>query len=206
MSTIQTAATVIPFQKSRTCEHLQHALQDKLDARCLYLDAARRLEADDLHVIAYAFRFSAAQESEHAAILRGLLTARGGSLPPAEEAPPLLNSAIELLRAAAERERTIWAEHLPCFADAAADEGYPRIAAALRRIAETDQLHTRRFAQYMDALTSGRLLSARQPVSWVCLRCGQLHTGCEPPECCPGCSGGMGHFIRTSFYPFSVED
>ena len=78
-------------------------------------------------------------------------------------------------------------------------------AAAFRRMAETDRQHALRFAQYLEVLASGHLFREAQRVSWVCLACGQLHTGCEPPSSCPGCSGGQSHFIRTNFYPFSVE-
>ena len=57
----------------------------------------------------------------------------------------------------------------------------------------------------LERITGGRLFRNEQRVSWVCLACGQIHTGCEPPPSCSGCSGGQGHFIRSSFYPFAVE-
>lgn len=205
MSTIQTAAPVIPFHESRTHGGLQATLTDKRRARQLYLDAAAALEKSDLQVIAHAFRFTAAQEGEHAAILEGLLTSRGGDLPTPEDAPPLPREPIEMLRAAAADEHAVWDERCPLYASAAQEEGYPRIAAAFRRMAETDRQHALRFAQYLEVLASGRLFRDAQRLSWVCLACGQLHTGCEPPSSCPGCSGGQGHFIRTNFYPFSVE-
>lgn len=205
MSTIQTAAPVIPFQESCTCRSLQDALRHKRRAQHAYLSAARRLEEDGLHVIAHAFRFTAAQEAEHAAILQGLLTANGEVVPSSEDPPPLPEDPLEMLRAAAADEHSVWDERCPQYARTAEDEGYPRIAAAFRRIAETDQLHARRFAQYMEAVASSRLFQDEQRVSWVCLRCGQLHTGCEASEHCSGCNAGQGHFIRTSFYPFSVE-
>lgn len=206
MSTIQTAAPVIlPFPQSRTFHGLQVSLRHKRRAQQLYLDAALSLEQDGLQVIAHAFRFTAAQEEEHAAILAGLLTRHGGDVPPMEDVPPLPLEPIDMLRAAAADEHAAWDERCPTFASAAREEGYPRIAATMTRIAETDQQHARRFVQYMEALTGGSLFRDHQRVSWVCLACGQLHTGCEPPHACPGCSGGQGHFIRTNFYPFSVE-
>ena len=205
MSTIQTAAPVIPFHESRTYGGLQAALTDKRRARQLYLDAARTLAEDDQQVIAHAFRFTAAQEGEHAAILEGLLTHCGGDLPAPEDTPPLPREPLEMLRAAAADEHAVWDERCPLYASAAQEEGYPRIAAVFRRIGETDWQHALRFVQYMEAIASGRLFRDAQRVSWVCLACGQLHTGWEPPYSCPGCSGGQGHFIRTNFYPFSVE-
>ena len=205
MSTIQTAAPVIPFRESRTCRSLQEALREKLHARQSYLDAAQALENNGLFVVAHAFRFTAAQENEHAAILQGLLLTHGRDILSQEENASLPRDPLEMLRAAAAAEHAVWDERCPLYVQSAEQEGYLRIAAALRRIAETDQLHARRFVQYMEVFASGSLLKETQPVSWVCLRCGQLHTGCEPPALCPGCSGGQGHFIRTSFHPFSVE-
>lgn len=205
MSTIQTAAPVIPFRQSRTYGALRAALAGKRHARQLYLDAAAALEKSDLQVIAHAFRFTAAQEAEHVAILAGLLTSRGGDLPTPEDAPPLPPESIEMLRTVAADEHAVWDERCPLYASAAQEEGYPRIAATFRRMAETDRQHALRFAQYLEVLASGHLFRDAQRVSWVCLACGQLHTGCEPPSSCHGCSGGQGHFIRTNFYPFSVE-
>lgn len=205
MSTIPTAAPVIPCHENRTCRFLRLALAEKRRVRQLYLDAARTLEEDGLHVTAYAFRFTAAQEAEHAAILEGLLTTLGSDFPVPEDTLPLPRDPIELLRAAAADEHTIWDERCPLYAETAQAEGYPRIAAALRRMAETDRQHARRFVQYLEAHASGRLFQDEQRVSWVCLACGQLHTDREPPATCSGCSGGQGHFIRTDFYPFSVE-
>lgn len=205
MSTIQTAATVIPGQESQTFCHLQSALGLKDRARRFYLDAARTLETDGFLVIAHAFRYTAAQEREHAAILEGLLTRLGGSFHSPEDVPPLPCTPLDMLRTAAADEHAFWAERCPLYVSAALDEGYPRIAVAFRRITETDRQHACRFVQYMEAITGGRLFRNEQRVSWVCLACGQIHTGCEPPPSCSGCSGGQGHFIRSSFYPFAVE-
>ena len=205
MSTFRTAAPVIPCKESPVCRCLLEAMGEKRRLCRFYQEAARRLEAEGLLVIAHAFRFTAAQEEEHAAVLECLLTARGGTLPPAgdEQAPP--SSPIELLRAAAAAEHNAWDERYPHYIRTARAEGCLRAAGALERIAETDHLHAMRFVQYMTALADGSLLQDPQRISWVCLACGQLHTGCEPPASCSGCSGGPGHFIRTSFYPFSVE-
>lgn len=206
MSTIPIVLDAIPSCGGRTVSHLQEALRGKLRANACYLEAGRLLAEAGLHVIAHAFRFTAAQEGEHAAVLRGLLTAMGAPLPLAEDAASLPGDPTELLRLAEAEELADAAERLPRWAGIAEGEGHVRAAKALRRIAGTDGVHARRFAQYRQALAEGSLFRAGTPVSWVCLGCGELHTGCEPPEDCPGCSGGRGYFIRSSFYPFSVEE
>lgn len=205
MSTVQP----IPgpaFADSLTCRNLRSAYLGEMHARRHYLHAAQCMEEANLHVIAHAFRFTAAQEKEHADVLCGLMTAHGGCVPQAEEPPLALpRDPVDLLRSAALNKHGLWDVLYPQYADAALEEGYPRIALALRRIAETEQLHARRFVQYLEALSDGSLFASTEPVSWLCLPCGQLHTGLTAPESCPSCGRSQGHFIRSSHYPFSVE-
>lgn len=195
------------FPESRTCAALRAACLGEKHARRLYLQCARRMEDAQLHVIAHAFRFTAAQEKEHADVFRGLIAAYGGQdAPLAEDAPILLPpEPLELLRAVARSEHDEWDVLYPHNAALAEQEGYPRIAAAFRRIAETEQCHAMRFLQYAKALAEGSLFRDRRRVSWLCLPCGQLHTGQEPPEACASCGRDRGHFIRSSYFPFLVQ-
>ena len=169
------------FSLTRTCRCLRTACLGEMHARRLYLHAAMKMEEAALHVIAHAFRFTAAQEKEHADILGGLIRAHGGeAIPPEEDTPLLLPSAPDgILRA---------------------------IAQAFRRLAENERSHAQRFLQYLEAVENDRLFREDRSTSWVCLPCGQLHNGCEPPESCSGCGRNRGHFIRSSFFPFVVEE
>ena len=205
MSTLQPLCSPA-FMDSLTCRNLRSACLSEMHAERHFLRCARAMEEASLQVVAHAFRFTAAQDREHAAVLSGLMTAQGGSIPAAEEvSSPCSGSPIELLRAAALHKHGTWDVLYPQYARTALEEGYPRIAKALMRIAETEQLHARRFVQYMEALHDGTLFCAEERCSWVCLHCGHLHTGFEPPESCPGCSCGQGYFIRSNHYPFLVE-
>ena len=205
MSTVQTACP--PFMDSQTHRNLQSACMGEVQAQQLYLHAARCMEDAHLHVIAHAFRFTAAQEKEHADIFRGLMTAHGGQPILLADDPSLTlpREPLEILRAVLQSEHEEWDTLYPCSARIAAEEGYPRIAAAFHRIAETEQLHAQRFLRYLEALSEGTLFRAAARVSWFCLPCGQLHTGHEAPAVCSGCGKDRGHFIRSSFFPFTVE-
>lgn len=196
------------FMDSQTCRFLRSACMGEMHARRLYLTAARQMEENHLYVIAHAFRFTAAQEKEHADIFRGLIRAYGGPcVPMAEDSPILLpHEPMEILRAVTRSEHDESDRLYPHNARVAMEEGYPRIAAAFRRIAETEALHARRFRQYGKALADGTLFRDPQRVSWLCLPCGQLHTGCEAPDVCSTCGRDKGHFIRSSYYPFILED
>lgn len=208
MSTVQTVAQPLQtFAASHTCRNLRSACLGENHARRLYLQAARRMEENALHVIAHAFQFTAAQEKEHGDIFRGLIAAYGGQVVPlAEEAPLLLPCApLDILKAVAQNEHDEWDTLYPFYAREAREEGYPRIADAFCRIAETEQSHARRFLQYAKALAEGSLFEDEDRVSWLCLPCGQLHMGCRAPERCSACGRDRGHFIRSSYQPFIVE-
>ena len=204
MSTIVTAGP--DFALTRTHRNLMTAGQGEHRARRLYLLAAQRMDVAELQVIAHAFHFTAAQEKEHAAIFRGLLTAYGGhALPLVEDSPLLLpREPLAILEAIAQTEQDEADKLYPAHARAAESEGFPRIAEAFRRIAETEQLHARRFAQYAHALADGSLFRAEQTVGWLCLPCGQMHYGQDAPRQCATCGSARGQFIRSCFYPFTV--
>ena len=204
MSTLMEPVTP-DFIASQSHKALQNAFLHEEQARRLYLHAAQTMEEAQLHVIAHMLRFTAAQEKEHAAIFSGLISTYGGqSLPSTEEMPLPTGGPAAILRAFAQSE-TLEAQRYPEAACIALAEGRPRIAAAFHRIAETEALHAQRFHRFEQALTSGTLFLESTPVSWLCLPCGQFHTGCEPPASCPSCSRDRGHFIRSNYYPFHVE-
>ncbi|MBQ7848581.1 MAG: hypothetical protein IJ343_02510 [Clostridia bacterium] len=194
------------FPDTLTCRNLTCAYHSELLAQQRYRLAAQRLEQAGLHVAAHAFRFTAAQESEHAAILRGLLRVSGGCPGEAACEPPALpEEPAALLKAAAREEESEALERFPAFARDARNEGFPRIAAALLRIADVEGLHARRFSQYHDALEDGSLFRSPTPTAWLCLPCGHLHFSTDAPERCDACTRSRGHFIRSDFHPFTVS-
>ena len=203
MSTLQCTPPLFPM--TRTCRNLHSACLGELRARRQYLQSARQMEEAGLYVIAHAFRFTAAQEKEHADVLLGLLTALGGATPTAEDAPVLLpREPLALLEAASQSEAAEADALYPAHARIAQEEGYPRVATALRRMAETEQTHARRFRQYAAALADGTLFRDAERVGWLCLPCGQMHYGHDAPDACSTCGRSGGQFIRSSFYPFTV--
>lgn len=205
MSTLMEPVTP-DFIDSQSHRALQNAFCNEEQARRLYLHAAQTMEEAQLHVIAHMLHFTAAQEKEHAAIFAGLISTYGGhASSSADEIPLPAGGPAAILRAFAQAETLEAQQHYPEAARIALEEGYPRIAAAFQRIAETEALHAQRFHRFEQALISGALFQESTPVSWLCLPCGQFHTGCEPPASCPSCNRDRGHFIRSNYYPFHVE-
>lgn len=204
MSTMETHES--DFRQSRTCRNLTSAFTGESQARRQYLLAAERCEQARLHVIAHTFRFTAAQEKEHASIYHGLLCAFGGDRIEASKdlSVDLPEELLEILRAVTQNEHDEYDRLYPAYARIAEEEGYPRIANAFRRIAETELLHAQRFIQFAEALAGGSLFRASQRQGWLCLPCGHLHYGLEAPAYCGTCGRDRGHFIRNDFHPFAV--
>ena len=194
------------FPASRTCAVLQQAGQAAQNARQRCLSAAQSLSGAGLYVLVHALHFTAAQEKEHAAVFRGLLAARGVQLLPDDLPCAMPADPLALLQGLIQSEADAAERLYPLCAETARAEGYPRIAGALLRMAETKDRHVRRFRQYEQALRSGTLFRHDTLVSWVCIPCAQLHIGCEPPERCASCGSDRGHFIRSSGYPFALEE
>ncbi len=194
----------IPFPATETCAALRTAALDARQARARYQQAAALCESVGAPVIAHAFRFTAAQEKEHAAIFEGLLEVWGEQPPPPPTAEPQLPAdPAALLEAAARAEEQSGCIAAPAAAHIALQEGYPRIATAFSRIAETERLHAQRFARYALALSDGSLFRDAYRVGWLCLPCGQLSYGTDAPETCAACGAPRG-FIRSSFHPFAA--
>jgi len=205
MSTTQ----VIPpdFQSTRTCRNLVTACQETMLSRKQYLRAGEACEAAGLHVVAHAFRFTAAQEKEQAAIFHGMLHTNDGAPVHPSSVPdtPLPDNPQQLLMAAGQTERAKAEQLFPTCARIALEEGYPRIASAFRHIADTERLHAHRFQQYAQALSDGTLFVSPEHSGWFCLPCGHLHYGFEAPLTCDACGCSRGHFIRSDFHPFFVS-
>lgn len=213
MSTYPSLQTLMPLHETPVqapgAEDVRRVLADAYQAKAYlhrrYLAAAEAMENRCLHVIAHAFRYTAAQEREHEAVLLGMLRARGGEVPPAMADAPLPAEPLLLLREAASVECDTADGLYPRYAVMACAAGEPRVAETFRRMAETEREHAQRFQQYAKALEEGTLFRDAQRRSWLCLDCGQLHVSCEAPVACPSCGSDQGHFIRSSYEPFLVE-
>ena len=193
------------FMEQYTCSHLHEACLSEIRTRLQCLSAAEAMEEAHLHVIAHALRFTAAQDSEHEVIFHGLLVQQGGTLSPSAEQEALASHAPLMLLHTLIQEKTVIVQRYLDAVRTAQAEGYPRIATTFTRIAETETLHIRRFQQYAQAFADGSLFHTERPVTWLCMHCSLLHTGCEPPQACSGCGRDQGYFIRSNHYPFSVE-
>ena len=116
----------------------------------------------------------------------------------------LTNDVKELLRKAQHNE---YEEHDPVyrtFGDVARQEGFSAVAASFHKIAEIEEAHGNRFGCLADLLEQGKLFVSNVQCAWMCLNCGYLYEGTEPPKQCPVCQHDQGFFIRLEMAPYGA--
>lgn len=196
----------IAFEQSQTSLNLMRAFAGESQARNRYTFAAGQADKQHLHVVAGAFRFTADQEKEHAEVFYGLLAGLNGETLRVDGGYPvnLSTSVGDLLRDARHNETEEWEKVYPDFARVARDEGFTRIGDVFANIAQIERTHAVRFGQFANAIESDALFRADEPVAWLCLNCGHIHIGAEPPKACTVCQHDQGYFIRCDLTPFRV--
>ena len=110
-------------------------------------------------------------------------------------APTMLGDTAENLRAAVAGEHYENTEMYPSFADVAEREGLTDVAKRLRAIAVAERHHEERFRKLLEEVEAGTVFKKDREVWWVCMECGYVHYGREPPEGCPSCGHSRSYFM-----------
>ncbi len=197
----------VDFLKSETKLNLMRAFAGESQARNRYTFAASQAKKQNLHVVEAVFSFTAGQEKEHAEVFYKLLKEAAGENIKIDGGYPvdITESIVQLLRYAQHNE---YEEHDPVyksFGDKAQEEGFPRVASIFHNIAEIEKTHGDRFGQFADLLEQNKLFVSDVNCAWMCLNCGYIYTGTEPPEKCPVCGHEKGFFIRLELAPYTKK-
>ena len=58
-----------------------------------------------------------------------------------------------------------------------------------------EKMHESNYRKAYEKLKSGQCFTSSDPnAQWICINCGYVATGCEPPKICPTCSHPQGYF------------
>lgn len=192
------------FDASRTRENLMRAFAGESQARNRYTFAAQKAAENHLRVVADVFRYTAAQEKEHAEVFYNLLAASAGQTIHIDGGYPvnLSMNMNDLLSAAVHNETEEADDVYPAFAAIAREEGFQRAADVFAVIARIEKTHAERFSRYSQLLQADELFSQQGETRWLCLQCGHIHTGSSAPALCPVCRHDQGNFIRADLAPF----
>ena len=184
MSTQNTESTARQSLKgSKTEQNLHTALSGESQAALRYGWFAQKAKAQGLIAISRLFEQTANNEVEHAEIWFRYL---GG-----------YHNTEKNLEVAANGEHFEWEEMYAQFAREAREEGFDTIADLFDRIASVEKHHEANFRAASADLESGRIFSSDDPhQKWICLNCGYVYEGKEPPTFCPACTHPKGYFDK----------
>lgn len=197
----------VDFKNSETKDNLMRAFAGESQARNRYTFAAEQAKKENLYVVGAVFEYTAGQEKEHAEVFYNHLKELAGETIHVDGGYPvdLENDVAKLLRKAQHNE---YEEHDPVyktFADKAQEEGFPKVAASFRMIAEIEKIHGDRFGHLADLLEQKKLFVSDVKTAWMCLNCGHVFEGEKVPEKCPVCDHDKGYFIRFELSPYEEK-
>ena len=194
------------FCQSQTGIALMRAFSGECQAQMRYTLAAKLAKKQNLPILQQVFQFTARQEQTHARLFMECMQRHGVTEQEITAAYPIdpQDDLAAILEASQQHENSEADEIYPAFAQAAAAEGFTQEATLFRQIAEIERSHAERFGQFAKMLRDGTLFREEAQTMWLCLNCGHLHFGTEPPQTCPVCSAVQGFAIRKELAPYTA--
>lgn len=178
---------------TRTEKNLLTSFAGESQARMRYTYFASAAKKEGYEQIAAIFEETANQEKEHAKrmfkYLEGGMVEITGTFPAG-----VIGTTADNLRAAAAGENEEWTKDYPHFADVAAEEGFPEIAAMYRNIAIAEKGHEERYLAFLNNIENGTVFHKEESTVWQCRNCGFIMEGTDAPKMCPACLHPQAHF------------
>lgn len=198
----------IQFKDSQTKINLMKAFAGESQARNRYTFAAEEAREQGMYAIAEVFLFTANQERAHAERFYDLLKSLSGETVDICGGFPIdKQDTLEgLLDAAQHNEYEEADDVYISFGNTAKDEGYMEVASAFFQIAEIEKIHGDRFGKLSEMLKKGTYFETPENGSWMCLNCGNIHSGKKVPGVCPVCRREKGYFIPFAMAPYKTEE
>lgn len=182
-SYIEGGITPESLKGSKTEQNLHTALSGESQAHLRYKWFEKKARADGYEEIANIFCETAGNEMEHAEIWFRYL---GG-----------WSSTERNLSAAAKGEHFEWSTMYAEFEATARAEGFEAVADLFAKVAAIEKMHEERFEKYRKDVENGVCFTANDAeTKWICLNCGYVVSGKEPPKICPVCSHPQGYFKK----------
>ena len=167
---------------TETEKNLHTALSGESQAYLRYKWFEKKAKDDGYVAISEVFRDTAANEMEHAEIWFRYLGGWSGT--------------EKNLDAAASGEKFEWETMYAEFEKTARAEGFDAIADLFARVASIEKQHEENYRKALTELRNGEVFSSETSVKWICINCGYVVEGKEPPKVCPTCSHPQGYFKK----------
>ncbi len=172
----------VEFKGSRTEANLYAAYAGESQAFTKYLIYANQARKDGYVQIADIFDETAHNEQEHAELW--LKRIKGGSIP----------STADNLKDGSAGEHFEWTQMYKEFAETAREEGFKDIAATFELVAGIEKRHEERYNTLTDNLENDKVFHREENTQWICLNCGYVYEGAQPPQKCPVCLYPQAYF------------
>ena len=180
---VKNGITPESLKGTKTEQNLHTALSGESQAYLRYRWFEKKAKDDGYVEIADIFRETADNEKEHAEIWFRYL---GG-----------WSSTENNLDTAAGGEHFEWSTMYAEFEQTAKEEGFEALALLFAKVADIEKRHEERYRKYMTDVKNGVCFTSNSAdTKWICLNCGHVVVGKEPPKMCPVCSHDQGYFAR----------
>ena len=178
---------------TQTEKNLMMSFAGESQARMRYTYFASEAKKEGFEQITAIFLETAEQEREHAKRMFKFL--EGGMVEITAKFPAgVIGTTVENLKAAAAGEHEEWALDYPAFAETAAAEGFPQIAAMYRNIAIAEKAHEERYCKLVKNIEEHEVFRKDGKVFWQCRNCGFITENIEAPKACPACLHPQAYF------------
>ena len=196
------------FKNSKTKVNLMKSFAGESQARNRYTMAAEEAREQGMFAISEVFLFTADQERAHAERFYELLSSLSGeTIDICGSYPVDKQDTLEGLLDAAQHNEYEEAEDVyVTFGNEAKEEGFMEVASAFFQIAGIEKIHGERFGELSNMLKKGTYFENEESTSWMCLNCGNIHTGKRLPGVCPVCRREKGYFIPLEMAPYKTKE
>ncbi len=173
-----TMATI--YAGTQTEKNLLAAFAGESQARNKYTYFASKAKKEGYEQIAALFLKTADNEKEHAKMWF-------------KELNGIADTATNL-KAAAEGENYEWTDMYAEFARVAEEEGFTKLAAKFRMVADIEKSHEERYRALLNNVEMQEVFKKSEVKVWECRNCGHIVVGTEAPEVCPVCDHPKAYF------------
>ncbi len=183
-----------PIHGSQTEKNLLAAFAGESQARNRYTLFAKKAREEKYEYAAYVFEETARNELAHAkrffSFLEGYPVQITATYPAGK-----IGTTLENLVAAAAGEDEEASSLYPGFAETARQEGFTAVASVFEKIAEIEKLHRNRYVELQLLWPEWKFPNTTPQSKWLCLNCGYVHVGPQPPQLCPVCLEDITFFV-----------
>ena len=180
-SYVKSGGSAPSLEGTQTEQNLHTALSGESQAYLRYKWFEKKAKENGYVAVSEIFRDTAANEMEHAEIWFRYLGGWAGT--------------EKNLEVAASGEHFEWNTMYADFEKTARDEGFDAIADLFARVAKIEKQHEENYRNALSKIKNGEMFhSESDSTLWICLNCGHIAQGKEPPQICPTCSHPQGYF------------